>query len=188
VLRLLGLELAVPDRTTLSRRGRGFGGHRSSATQHGGPIHLVLDSTGLQLFGQGEWGTEKHGRAHRQWRKLHLAADASTGEIAAHMLTEGNADDAAPVLVLLNEAQGNIASVTAGGAYDSEPVYQACAARQSNSPAVVIIPPRISAMPSTDNPAARSRVVNISNSWLRRAAWPGSRRPGTAGATTSRPR
>ncbi|WP_424139814.1 hypothetical protein [Roseomonas chloroacetimidivorans] len=72
------------------------------------------------------------------------------------MLTEGNADDAAQVPALLGEAQGNIASVTADGAYDSEPVYRACAARQSDPPVTVTIPPRASAVPSTDNPAARS--------------------------------
>ena len=49
----------------------------------------MLDSTNLQLFGQGEWDAEKHGRTRRQWRKLHIAVDASTGEIAAHVLSEG---------------------------------------------------------------------------------------------------
>lgn len=95
VVHMLGLELAVPDHTTLSRRSRGFAGRQPRAAQHGGPVHLVLDSTGLQLFGQGEWDAEKHGRARRQWRKLHLAVDATTGEIAGHVLTEGNANDAA---------------------------------------------------------------------------------------------
>jgi len=52
------------------------------------PIHPVLDSTSLELFGQGEWDVEKHGRTRRQWRKLHLAIDAGIGEIAAHVLTE----------------------------------------------------------------------------------------------------
>ena len=56
-------------------------------------MHLVLDSTGLEVFGQGEWDAAKHGRKRRQWRKLHLAVDATTGEIAAHVLTEGTADD-----------------------------------------------------------------------------------------------
>ncbi len=55
----------------------------------------MLDGTGLELFGQGEWDAERHGRARRQWRKLHLSVDAGTGEIAAHALTEGHADDAA---------------------------------------------------------------------------------------------
>src|SRR3712207_7119050 len=72
VLRLLGQELRVPDHTTLCRRGRGFAGRQPKAVPHG-PMHLGIDSTGLKLFGQGERDGEKHGRARRAWRKLHLA-------------------------------------------------------------------------------------------------------------------
>ncbi len=151
VLRLLGLELAVPDHTTLSRRGRGFSGRQPRAARHDRPIHLVLDSTGLEVFGQGEWNAEKHGRARRQWRKLHLVADATTGEVTAHMLTEGHADDAAQVPALLRQVEGDVKTVTADGAYDSEPVYQAVAARQRDRPPDVIIPPRASAVLSNSD-------------------------------------
>ena len=63
-------------------------------------MHLVLDSTGLKLFGQGEWDEEKHGRARRSWRKLHLAVNADTGEIVAGMLTDNVADNAGQVPAL----------------------------------------------------------------------------------------
>jgi Transposase DDE domain len=89
VLRLLGLDLRVPDHTTLCRRSRRFAGRRPKVAPHG-PMHLVIDSTGLKLFGQGEWDAEKHGRARRSWRKLHIAVDADSGEIVACVLT-GNA-------------------------------------------------------------------------------------------------
>ena len=83
----------------------------------------MLDSKGLELFGQGGWDAETHGRARRQWRKLHgdgfavlppadrfaMAVDAETGEIAAHVLTDGHADDAAQVPALLGQAEGVIA-------------------------------------------------------------------------------
>ncbi len=65
VLRLLGRELRVPDHTTLSRRSHGFAGRRLNVVPHGA-MHLVIDSTGLKLFGQGEWNAEKHGRARRR--------------------------------------------------------------------------------------------------------------------------
>ena len=94
----------MPDHTTLSRRDRAFAGRQPRVACHDGPVHLVLDSTGLQLFGQGEWDAQKHGRIRRQWRKLHLAVDAGTGEIAAHVLTEGHADDAAQAPGLLEQA------------------------------------------------------------------------------------
>ncbi len=114
-----------------------------------GPIHLVLDSTGLELFGPGEWDAEKHGRVHRQWRKLHLAVDADTGEIAAQALTKGHADDAAQVPALLGQAEAMIGSVTADGAYDGEPTCAAAAARQRHPPPDVV-PPRALAAPSSD--------------------------------------
>ena len=155
VLRLLGLELSVPDHTTLSRRGRAFAGRQPRVAAGGGPVHLVLDSTGLQLFGQGAWDAEKHGRARRRWLKLHLGVDATTGEIAAHVLSEGTADDAAQVPALLGQAEGALASVTADGAYDGEPTYAAALQRQPDPPDVVI-PPRASAKPSTDDPARQS--------------------------------
>ncbi len=150
VLRLLGLALPVPDHTTLSRRGRAFAGRQPRVLASAEPIHLVLDSTGLELFGQGEWDAEKHGQQRRQWRKLHLAVDAGTGEIAAHVLTKGHADDAAQVPALLGQVEGVIASVTADGAYDGEPTYAAAAARQRHPPPEVVVPPRASAVPSLD--------------------------------------
>ena len=87
VFRLLGLDLCVPDHTTLSRRSSSFAGRRPSAISHG-VRHLIVDSTGLKLFGQGEWNEERHGCSRRSWRKLHLAGDASiTGELVANALT-----------------------------------------------------------------------------------------------------
>ena len=76
--------------------------------------------------------------------------DAGTGEIAAHVLTEGHADDAAQVPTLLGQAEGMIGSVTADGAYDGEPTYAAAAARQHNPPPDVVVPPRASAVPSSN--------------------------------------
>src|SRR3712207_2240136 len=124
VLRLLGQELRVPDHTTLSRRSRGFAGRQPKVVPHG-PVHLVIDSTGLKLFGRGGWDDEKPGRARRSWRKLHIAVDAGAGEIVASVLTDNGADDAAQMPALLEAIEGEIASATADGAYDTEPVYQA---------------------------------------------------------------
>ncbi len=64
------------------------------AVQHGGAVHLVLDSTRLQPFGQGGQDAAEHGRACCQWRKLRFAVYDSVGEAAAKVLTEGNTDDA----------------------------------------------------------------------------------------------
>ena len=204
VLRLLGVELPAPDHTTLSRRGQAFAGRHPRVAAGGGPIHLVLDSTGLELFGQGEWDAAKHGRTHRRWMKLHLAVDADTGEIAAHMLTDGHADDAAQVPDLLRQSESAIASLIADGAYDGQPVYQAAAVQQPGRPPDVIIPPRTSAVPSTADPdkqsprdhhirlmAERGRMGEAAQGSAREArgmaAEGGSVRPVTAGATWPKP-
>jgi len=164
VPQLLGMALSVPDHTTLSRRGRAFAGRQPRLQPGGGPVHLVLDSTGLELFGQGEWCAAKHGRLRRHWLKLHLGVDAGTGEITAHVLTDGDEDDAVQAPALLRQCEGTLASVTADGAYDRDPVYQAAVARQPGSPPEVIIPPRADAVPSTpdlDQQTARDRHVQL---------------------------
>jgi hypothetical protein len=145
VLRLLGLDLPVPDHTTLSRRGRAFANRRPQVVPHG-PLHLLLDSTGLKLLGRGKWDSEKHGRARRSWRKLHLAVDAERGEIVASVLTGKEAGDAGQVPVLLEQVEGEIASVMADGAYDGEPVYHAIETRQPQAAPTIVIPPRQSAV------------------------------------------
>ena len=120
-------------------------------------MHLLLDSTGLKQFEKGEWNNEKHGRARRSWRKLHLAVDAKTGEIVARVLTSKEAGDAGQVPVLLEQVEGEIASVMADGAYDGEPVYRAIAARQPQAPPSIVIPPRRSAVLSSQADTAPSQ-------------------------------
>jgi hypothetical protein len=117
---------------------------------------LVIDSTGLKPFGRGEWDEEKQGRARRSWRKLHIAVDAGTGEIVAGVPTDTAADDAGQAPALLEQVEGEIAGVTADGAYDGEPVYQAIAGRQPDPPPAIVIPPRASAVPSTEDADAPS--------------------------------
>ncbi len=88
----MGLELPVPDHTTLSRRARTWkpsagGNDRQHVAD--GAIHVLFDSTGLKVYGACQWLEEKHGvRSRRSWRKLHLAVDADSGEIIAHSLTD----------------------------------------------------------------------------------------------------
>ena len=164
VLRLLGLDLSVPDHTTLSRRGRVFAGRQPRAARHDGPVHVVLDSSGLQVFGQGEWDAEKHGRIPRRWRKLHLAVDAQTGEIVAHSLTDKDASDITQVSSLLATVEGQIASVIADGAYDGASVYEAAATRQHDPPADIVIPPRASSLVNAEDAgtsSVRARHVQL---------------------------
>src|SRR3954470_23743806 len=102
IIGLLGLDLPVPDHTTLSRRAATLQTprRRPSSSRNAGrsaePVHLLVDSTGLKLCGPGEWLIEKHGtKTRRSWRKLHLGRDADTGQIVAATLTTHDVDDGA---------------------------------------------------------------------------------------------
>ena len=143
ILDLLGLDLAVPDHSTLSRRAETLGVARP---RHGGePVHLLVDSTGLKLCGPGEWLVEKHGTKTRPgWRKLHLATEAETGRIVASALTGKDVDDGSRVGPLLDQVDGPVASFTADGAFDRDDVYAEVAARHPD--AAVIVPPRSGAV------------------------------------------
>ena len=90
---------------------------------------------------------EKHGtRIRRSWRKLHLAADADTGQIAAAAPTTSDVDDASQVGALLDQVDGPVTSFTADGAYDQDGVHGEVAVRHPEAP--VIVPPRSNAVPS----------------------------------------
>jgi hypothetical protein len=121
----LGVDLAAPDHATLSRRARTPEVpplQRAAA----GPLHPLVDSTGLKLGGAGEWLVEKHGTCRRRcWRKLHIGVDADSGEIVAVEVTAKDIDDAAMVEALLGQIADPIASMTAAGDYDQNRVSRA---------------------------------------------------------------
>ena len=97
IVDLLGLDLPVPDHTTFSRRSADLG-VATALKKASGPVHVMIDSTGLKVFGSGEWLHEKHGgKPRRSWRKLHLAVDPDTGEILASELTTTDDGDASLV-------------------------------------------------------------------------------------------
>ncbi len=157
VITLLGLNLAVPDHSTLSRRAETLELPRPRPGS--APVHLLVDSTGLKLCGSGEWLLEKHGtRTRRSWRKLHIGVDADTGRILAATLTTSDVDDASQVGPLLDQVMDPVASFTADGAYDREGVYSDVTARHPD--AVVVVPPRCNAVPSdtaTTTPSQRDQ-------------------------------
>jgi hypothetical protein len=145
IIRLLGLDLAVPDHSRLSRRAETLQLLRPQSSIE--PMHLIVDSTGLKLCGSGEWLVEKHGtRTRRAWRKLHIGVDADTGEIVAVELTDPDVDDGAQVGPLLDQIRRPVVSFTGDGAFDRDDVYGEVAERHPD--AAVIVPPRSSAVPS----------------------------------------
>jgi hypothetical protein len=146
ILQLLGLDLAVPDHSTLSRRAETLAVPNLSPNPRR-PVHLLVDSTGLRLCGPGEWLVEKHGtRRRRSWRKLHIGVDAETGQILASELTTSDVDDGSQVEPLLDQITAPLASFIGDGAYDQAGIYGTIAQRHPE--ADVIIPPRSTAVPS----------------------------------------
>ena len=149
IVGLLGLELAVPDHSTLSRRAKALEVPCPKPSRNGGPLHLLVDSTGLRLCGAGEWLLEKHGtKTRRSWRKLHIGLDAETGQIVAASLTAKEVDDGAAVGPLLDQVTGTVAWFTGDGGYDQDSVSAAVARRCPK--AAIIVPPRSTAVPSEE--------------------------------------
>jgi len=147
IIHLLGLNLAVPDHTTLSRRAETLEVPRPRPGSDSEPTHLLVDSTGLKLCDAGEWLIKKHGtKTRRSWRKLHIGMDADTGQIVAVALTTKEIDDGSEVGPLLDQVAASVASFTADGAYDQGGVSAVVAERHPD--AAVIAPPRSTAVPS----------------------------------------
>ena len=135
---LIDLELEVADYTTICKRSKQL---KVCLAKNGrGPLPAVLDSTGLKVFGEGEWKVRQHGYAKRRtWHKLHLSVDGKTHEIEAVALSEASLDDAAAVPELLDQTPRPVEQVSADGAYDKRKVYEACAERGIRR---LSIPPR----------------------------------------------
>ena len=106
---------------------------------HTDKMHLAIDSTGLKIYGEGEWKCRKHGVGKRRtWRKLHLAVDTDTHYIHAHVTTTNSEGDAAQLPELLEQVSGQVEEVSADGAYDTAACYEECIERNIS----LLTPPR----------------------------------------------
>jgi len=139
LFQMIKIDLPVPDHSTLSKRGKILKVKLPKKAK--GSLNLVLDSSGLKIYGEGEWKVRKHGYSKRRtWRKLHLGADPENGEIQAVLLTENNVSDDATVKKLLDQIEQTLLACAADGAYDKHKVY---AALNKHSPDVeILVPPR----------------------------------------------
>jgi len=125
LIELMRLDLPVPDYTTLSRRQRSLGVQLSlRSAAH--PRHVVVDATGLKVYGVGEWHMRKHRAGKRRtWRKLHLGVDEATKEIVAVEVTMSNVHDSRMLPKLLSQVPGQLRQVSGDTAYDTRACYQA---------------------------------------------------------------
>jgi hypothetical protein len=139
LFRMMKINLSVPDHSTLSKRGKGLKVNLPKKTSQ--RLNIVMDSTGLKIYGEGEWKVRMHGVSKRRtWRKLHLGINPDDGEIQSVILTEKDVSDDAAVEVLLEQIEQEIVNFAADGAYDKHKVYNLL---NTHSPDVnILIPPR----------------------------------------------
>jgi len=110
IAKLLGVEIMVPHFTTISRRGNGLSWPPKAVPQSAIPVHLVVDSTGLKVFGEGEWLEKRHKtkRKRRSWRKLHLGLDLVSGQIVCSALTTDDIGDPTVLPTLLDQIAAHV--------------------------------------------------------------------------------
>ena len=164
IARLMGVDIPVPDFSTLSRRGLGLRLPAKPRVDRTEPIHLTMDSTGLKIFGEGEWLQVKHEtKAKRKsWRKLHLGLDLTTGEIICSDLTLDHVGDSTALPGLLDQFDGPVSRFLADGAYDGTPTRNLLTARFGDAVEVIIPPPSknaVLALKSRDDPSLRDQHI-----------------------------
>jgi hypothetical protein len=139
MFQLLNVDWPVPDHSTLSKRGKGLQVNLPKKPVQS--LDIVMDSTGLKIYGEGEWKVRMHGVSKRRtWRKLHVGVNPDDGEIQAALLTENRVSDDQAVAALLTQIPQPLRAFAADGAYDKRKVYNGL---NAHSPDVtILIPPR----------------------------------------------
>lgn len=157
LLELMDLDLPVPHPSILSRRAASLS-IALPRQKKGEPLHVLVDATGLKVYGEGEWKVRTHGVGERRtWRKLHIAMDAETAEILAWVATSSNVSDKEVLPLLLAQIAEPIKQVTGDGGYDYSSCYEEIAKRHARA----VIPPRRTARLNPQDERFRARDKNI---------------------------
>ncbi|HTX86465.1 MAG TPA: IS5 family transposase [Candidatus Nanoarchaeia archaeon] len=139
VFKQLGVKLPIPDYSTLSRRCGQLIFSVPKKSRKKEKLIVVVDSTGVKVYGEGEWKVRQHGASKRRtWRKAHLAV-LPDGEIRAAELTGNDIADGDVFKKLIDQEENEIETVVGDGGYDKEKVYQACLAKKIKN---ILIPPQ----------------------------------------------
>lgn len=159
ILSCSNINLPVPSYTQMHRRAKCLAVKLKRAFRQQGAIDIVVDATGLKVYGEGEWKVRQHGVSKRRtWQKLHLAVDPLTHEITAIELTEAKVTDAAALPKLIKQTNQPIVNCTADGAYDQHSCYQVGQERHIK----LVIPPQENAIIHRHNHALTIRNQAIS--------------------------
>ena len=141
--KLMGLDIEIPNYTTLCRRLQKLSVKLQKKLSSKKSLHIVIDSTGLKVYGEGEWKVRQHGYSKRRiWKKLHLAVDESNSQIESVVLSDNSFKDNELFEDLLDSVDDRIRQVSADGAYDSRNCYNICKGKGIK----LVVPPRKNAV------------------------------------------
>ena len=138
IMAMMNLDFRIPDHTTMSRRASRVQVNipKKARTE---PIHLVIDSTGLKIYGEGEWKIRKHGKSQRRrWIKVHLGVDANEKDVLAVEVTEDDYHDCEMFEKLVEQVDDAIECIYGDGAYDTRKAYEVADKQETN----LLVPPR----------------------------------------------
>jgi IS5 family transposase len=159
IMQLLDLDLPVLDYSQLSRR-CALLEVALPRRKKDEALHLVVDSTGVKVFGEGEWKVRQHGYSKRRtWRKLHLGADEMTGEIVAAVVTTNNVADSQVLEDLLEQVEEEVEQVSGDGSYDKRSCYEAIRKRKAKA----AIPPQRNAKIWQHGNSKQERLIRDEN-------------------------
>lgn len=145
---VMGLDLPVPSYSQISRRAKTLHKKINRLIQGKQARHIIFDSTGLKVYGEGEWKTKVHGKSKRRtWRKLHIGIDAETQDIICCELTGNNRGDAAMAEQMLSKLPCKVKSARGDGAYDASRFRKKVHAAGGNC---LVPPPRDAAYKGTE--------------------------------------
>jgi hypothetical protein len=149
-------NMPVPDYTILSRRAHRLNVNLDIVPRNE-PVHLVVDSSGLKIYGEGEWKVRTHGVGKRRtWRKIHIGVDEATGRVLVAELTKADVADCDVLPRMLRQLESPVSKVGGDGAYDKKKDYRAIARIGARA----IIPPRCDAVANArGRPSARDENI-----------------------------
>lgn len=159
IFQLKKLDLPIPSYTQICRRAKTL--HKKIRRLTKRPInHIILDSTGLKVYGEGEWKVRTHGKSKRRiWRKFHIAIDAETQDFAICELTTHSVGEAKPAARMLNKISGKIKTVRGDGGYDPNAVREMIYAKGARA---IIPPPRHASIKGATTGWIKDRDEDIS--------------------------
>lgn len=159
----LNTSCKAPDYSTLSKRKKTLPVTIRTRPMSNEPLHLVADSSGIKVYGEGEWKVRQHGISKRRtWKKIHCGFDEKTGDIVCATITDNDTHDSTELPKLLDQIplEQRIDQVSNDGGYDTKQCYEAIKKRGARA----IIPPRIDAkiwVHGNSNAPAHQRDINL---------------------------